>query len=433
MKNNIIYQLALRSFTPEGTLSAAAKLLGHVAALGADIVYVCPFFKEDDDSEMSAWSERQLASHTDNPKNPYKIADYFAVDNEFGTEADLLEFTKTAHKNGLKVMFDLVYLHCGRNAVFIKDNPEFVVRNSDGSVTVADRWPFARLNFESRGLREYLIKNMETLMCDYGADCFRCDVGDSVPLDFWGEAFGRLKKINHELITLNEGIKSEYIKDVFDMCYDFDWNTLLVGIFSEREPAEKIRSLYEKEKEIYGAGTGKLIRTIETHDTASDCGLKRNEIIMTPRGVEAALVVTNTFEGVPFLWNGYEFCDNAENNMFSNRFHGRRSVINWSRAFTADGKRRLEFIKNIHHLRHESAALCEGDTQWIENSEPQKLISYSRNTEGERIIIIVNTRNEAVEASIGAELADLQILMESGVKIGDRISAEPYGYVIAKL
>ena len=40
----IIYQMALRSFTPEGTLSAAKNLLPHVASLGVDVVYLCPVF-----------------------------------------------------------------------------------------------------------------------------------------------------------------------------------------------------------------------------------------------------------------------------------------------------------------------------------------------------------------------------------------------------
>ena len=53
--NFIIYQLALRSFTPEGTLNAAKLLLPHVASLGVDIVYICPFCVADDDDEIATW------------------------------------------------------------------------------------------------------------------------------------------------------------------------------------------------------------------------------------------------------------------------------------------------------------------------------------------------------------------------------------------
>ena len=64
--NKIIYQIALRSFTPEGTFGAATKLLEYVSSLGVDVVYVCPFFKEDTSPENQ--SRRQLESKTDNPK-----------------------------------------------------------------------------------------------------------------------------------------------------------------------------------------------------------------------------------------------------------------------------------------------------------------------------------------------------------------------------
>ena len=152
--NFIIYQLALRSFTPEGTLNAAKLLLPHVASLGVDIVYICPFCVADDDDEIATWSIRQIESKTGNPKNPYKIADYFNVDTEYGTNEDLKAFVKEAHNCGLKVLFDLVYLHCGKRAVFINEHPDFVVRNEDGTILLPDRWPFARLNFKCKELRE---------------------------------------------------------------------------------------------------------------------------------------------------------------------------------------------------------------------------------------------------------------------------------------
>ena len=430
-RNLIIYQLALRSFTPEGTLNAAKLLLPHISSLGVDVVYICPFCVAENDSDVSTWSVRQIGSQTNNPKNPYKIADYFNVDEEYGTNEDLKEFVAEAHKCGLMVLFDLVYLHCGKGAVFINEHPDFVVRNEDGTVRVPDRWPFARLNFENKELREYLYTNMETFLKEYGVDGFRCDVGDDVPLEFWKDSFSRLKKDFPELITLNEGIKPEYIESVFDMGYDFDWNTLMVNIFAKDESASKLREKYYEEYEKYGENISKLIRTIDTHDTASDCGLDRNEIIMTSRGVEAALVITNTFDGVPFLWNGYEVCDNAENNMFSNRFYGRRNCINWSRAFTQDGIRRMEFIKNIYSLCHDNDALINGKIEWLDNDASDQVITYIKKSDKQKLFIAVNTKNESV--NINQKIDIKNILMKSGIVIDNGFNFEPYGYIVAEI
>ena len=431
--SKIVYQLALRTFTPEGTLQAATKLLPHVASLGVDILYVCPFYVQENDPNTAYWSVRQIASNTGNPKNPYKISDYFHVDEEYGTEQDLKDFAAEAHRLGLLVFYDLVYLHCGRQAVFIEAHPDFVERNEDGSVRVPDRWPFARLNFADRELREYLMQNMELLVSEYGADGFRCDVGDSVPLDFWQEAFSRVKRLNPALLTLNEGVDPRYIDGTFDMGYSFAFQKRMRQIFAMGADAVGLREMYENERKRYGKNQKKLLRALDNHDTASDVGKERNEILMTSRGVDAALVVATTDLGVPFLWNGYELCDDAENCMFSNREHGKRSAMDWSKGFTAQGKRRLSHVKRLHGLYHTSVALSEGELAFVENSQPSAVISYVRSCAQERILVVVNSKNHPVTADIAEELQGTPLLRYGARQMGNRVRLLPYGYLVLKL
>ncbi|HJA93590.1 MAG TPA: hypothetical protein H9717_10845 [Candidatus Eisenbergiella merdipullorum] len=431
-KKRIIYQIALRSFTPEGTLKAAEKLLAHVASLHVDIVYLCPVFKEDDEEDRMTWSQRQIGSNTNNPKNPYKIADYFNVDEEYGSNEDLKDFVIEAHKNGLKVLFDLVYLHCGRDAVFIKENPGFVVRNEDGTIAIGEEWPFARLNFKNAGLRKYLFENMKTFITEYDVDGFRCDVGDQVPLDFWQESFQALREIKDDLITLNEGVNPEYMNETFEMEYAFGWREKLVDVFENNLSATAFKKYCIEEKEKYGDNTVKLIRAIDTHDSASDAGLNRYEVTMTTKGVEAALVITSTYEGVPFIWNGYEICDNAENCMFSNRDFGRRSAINWSKGFTADGNRRMEFVKKIHSILHNDDVVSSGILEWIDNDAPDEVISYIKTQKNTKVLVAVNSKNRKVNVNLRMNFR--KIYMKSGVTISDaEARMEAYGYIIAEI
>lgn len=429
--NKILYQMALRTFTPEGTLRAATARLAHVASLGVDIVYLCPFYVQDDDEDPDYWSRRQIASHTNNPKNPYKINDYFHVDAEYGTEEDLKAFVNEAHRLGLLVLFDLVYLHCGRRAIFIETHPDFVERDEKGNVKVPDRWPFARLNFSSRALREYLMQNMMFLVTEYGVDGFRCDVGDSVPLDFWQEAFAYVKKQKPDLITLNEGIEPAYIDGTFDMGYSFDFQKRARQIFARGESASALRVMFENERERYGKNTKKLMRALDNHDTASDVGTERNERLMTARGVDAALVLATTYEGVPLLWNGVELCDAAENCMFSNRDYGRRSAMDWSGAFTADGVRRLKLVKTLHALRHRYAALAEGEQIFLENNLPDAVISYLRVLGDARIAVLINTTAAPVTVSLSGSVAGKRALLRYGARReGEKFRLSPYGYLV---
>ena len=156
---SVIYQLFLRAFTPEGTLNAASELLPHLAELGIDIVYLCPICAHDPDENPDFWSDRQKASGCNNPKNPYRISDYYHVEPEYGTDDDLKRFIRRAHGLGMKVMLDLVYFHCGPTAALIDEHPDFVMRNEDGSI-INGQWHFPKLNFDNPALREYLFDNM---------------------------------------------------------------------------------------------------------------------------------------------------------------------------------------------------------------------------------------------------------------------------------
>lgn len=439
MKNNsIIYQLALRSFTPEGTLKATQKRISYLASLGVDIIYIGPFFVQDEDADVSTWSERQRLSGTYNPKNPYKIADYFNVDPEFGTSDDVKSLVDEIHKYGMKVIFDLVYMHCGRNAVFAKEHPDFFMRNADGSFKIPAGYPFPRLNFNNSELRNYLLSNMEYLVSELDVDGFRCDMGDYVPLDFWEESFQHIKKKKPDLITINEGVEPECINGVFDWCYGWpgqderSFRKTVVDMLTANKTAEDLKTFYDDNYKDYGENHKKLMLFMDNHDTANDSHMERLERKLGSQAVEAILVLSNTYPGISFLWNGNEFCDDAENCMFSNRYHGRRSAINWSKAFTKEGIERLAFVKKIYALRHNSDGIENGNFEWIENSMPEKIISYARVSAKQKLIVAVNIANGTVDTVLEAD-GKINVLMSRGAQINDGNTVfEPYGYIIAE-
>lgn len=67
--------------------------LQRVKALGADCIWLCPFFE-------SPWVD-----------GGYDVADYLTVDSRFGTLEDFKEFVRRAHELGLGVLLDLVLNH----------------------------------------------------------------------------------------------------------------------------------------------------------------------------------------------------------------------------------------------------------------------------------------------------------------------------------
>ena len=93
-----IYQIYPRSFCDSngdgiGDLAGITQRLDHVARLGADAVWIGPFYP----SPMADFG--------------YDVADYCGVDPIFGTLADFDALVERAHGLGLKVIIDQVFAH----------------------------------------------------------------------------------------------------------------------------------------------------------------------------------------------------------------------------------------------------------------------------------------------------------------------------------
>jgi alpha-glucosidase len=94
----VFYQIYPRSFQDTnhdgiGDLPGITQRIAYVARLGVDAIWVSPFFK----SPMRDFG--------------YDVEDYRQVDPLFGTLADFDELVQAAHRQGLKVLVDMVLSH----------------------------------------------------------------------------------------------------------------------------------------------------------------------------------------------------------------------------------------------------------------------------------------------------------------------------------
>ncbi|MGB4647393.1 MAG: alpha-amylase family glycosyl hydrolase [Arcanobacterium sp.] len=96
-QNAVIYQIYPRSFATTkggiGNLAGITERLDHIAKLGADAVWLSPFY---------------LSPQKD---AGYDVADYRQVDPLFGTNEEAFALFDRAHELGLKVIVDLVPNH----------------------------------------------------------------------------------------------------------------------------------------------------------------------------------------------------------------------------------------------------------------------------------------------------------------------------------
>ena len=79
-RNAAIYEVNVRQYTPEGTLAAFQRHLPRLQALGVDILWLMPVHPIGQKNRKGSLG------------SPYSVRDYYGVNPELGTKADLKAF-----------------------------------------------------------------------------------------------------------------------------------------------------------------------------------------------------------------------------------------------------------------------------------------------------------------------------------------------------
>ncbi len=424
-----IYQLEPRMFTPEGTLRRAAELLPHIASLGVEFVYLTPIVESDGDTRREFWSRRQKRSGANNPRNPYRLRDYFKIDPEYGTEADLRNFVTEAHRLGLRVLLDLVYFHCGPTSVTISMAPEFVLRDENGDV-MPGSWNFPINNFKSPGLREYLFSNMEYFIREFDVDGYRCDVSGMVPVDFWNEGRRRIEAIKPDVYMLaeSEDTARQELESAFECAYGFRFLHKLGDVLLGNAPVAELVEIIDDQHRRFGLGT--LLRGFHNHDIDTDNQPIRE---LPDEAEDAGIALCCFMDGIPFLYNGQEVCDHNKHNMFYSA--GLGYGIDWSRALTESGIKRKNLIRAMTDLRRTHPEL---------QASSFRFLNAKTNPEDAKVLLF--TRNECIFAAISLDSRPVLIDFSNGegnpapgktlsarnaVRNGSsRLDLAPYGWIL---
>ncbi|MDX6258697.1 MAG: maltooligosyltrehalose trehalohydrolase, partial [Kribbellaceae bacterium] len=102
VRGAVFYELHLGTFTPEGTLEAAAGHLDYLVALGVEIVSLMP-----------------VAAFPGKHGWGYDGVDLYAVHEPYGGPEELQRFVDRCHAVGLAVCLDVVYNHLGPSGNYL--------------------------------------------------------------------------------------------------------------------------------------------------------------------------------------------------------------------------------------------------------------------------------------------------------------------------
>jgi len=154
LREAVIYELHVGTFTPAGTYAAAEARLAYLAKLGVTHVELMP-----------------IATFPGRHGWGYDGVYLYAPFPSYGTPGELAHFVNACHEHGLGVLLDVVYNHLGPDGNYLGGyGPYFTDR-------VKTVWGEA-INYDgahSDEVRRFIIDNALMWLRDYGFDGLRLD------------------------------------------------------------------------------------------------------------------------------------------------------------------------------------------------------------------------------------------------------------------
>lgn len=445
-----------------GDLQGIANHLTYISDLGATAIWLNPT-QENDMKEGSY--------------HGYAITDYYQIDRRFGTNQEFKELVKQAHSQGLKVVMDMIFNHCGNENYLFADKPSKewfnfssnYVQTSFKTANVmdihasnyerriaTDGW-FASVmpdfNQRNRHVARYLIQNSIWWIEYAGINGIRQDTHPYADFDFMSQW---CKEVNEEYpyfnivgeTWLNSNVqiaywqkdskiaapKNSYLPTVMD----FPLQGLMNQAFDEEtgEWGGGLYRLYDylSQDLVYANPMG-LLTFLDNHDTsrfASDED-KANNLTR----YKQALAFMLTTRGIPQIYYGTEILmsgnkgngDGALRRDFPGGWKG--DEIN---AFSEKGRTALQneafnYTRKLLQWRKGNLAVTKGNMKHF--SIRQGVYVYQREYNGQSVVVFMNGTNSSQELELTPYREVLpsdsstDLLSEKTIKLTDKLSLNP--------
>ena len=188
-----------------GNFNGIREKLDYLAELGVGIIYLSPIFK--------AYSNHR-----------YDTGDYLKVDELLGTEDDFKRLLDAAHEKGMKIILDGVFNHSGADSLYFN---KFGTYDSLGAYQSKSS-PYYDWYYFKKFPDEYAcwwgcdnVPDLNKSNKDYralvfgkngvvekwqklGADGWRLDVVDELPIDFVNLLIKKIKSVNKDALVIGE-------------------------------------------------------------------------------------------------------------------------------------------------------------------------------------------------------------------------------------
>lgn len=409
-----------------GNFNGIREKLDYLEELGVGIIYLSPIFK--------AYSNHR-----------YDTGDYLKVDELLGTEDDFKRLLDAAHEKGMKVILDGVFNHSGADSLYFN---KFGTYDSLGAYQSKSS-PYYDWYYFKKFPDEYAcwwgcdnVPDLNKSNKDYralvfgkngvvekwqklGADGWRLDVVDELPIDFVNLLIKKIKSVNKDALVIGEvwedaSTKVSYgelrpylLGDQLDGTMNYPFMNAIIAYVRDgdekffKDTIQSILENYPKET-VYC-----LMNSLGTHDTVriinalSDVRahgwskthklgykLPDSEYEKAKKKLYLASVLQFTLPGIPSIFYG----DEAGLQGFDDPIN--RRPYPWG----SEDKEILMHYKKLGRIRRENRAVFSGG---FNMRDENGLVAYERAGGDDEILIAVNAGADDKTLIINKEYTSL--------------------------
>jgi glycosidase len=441
-----------------GDLRGVRNHLGYLKDLGVTTVWLTPIVKNG----------------TAQSYHGYGAVDLYSVDPHLGTMQDYQELVQAAHKQHMKVFFDVVPNHVGPLHPWVSDPPtpdwfhgtlkehlssfspisgifygahdkkepptdpleslEDPHAPSEFQKNLTEGWFWGALpdmNTENPLVVQYLLQNSIWWAESSGLDGYRVDTVPYVPRKFWSEWHQGLRRIYPHLSTIGEvfhrdpAVTSFFaggrlgldgIDPQLTTVFDFPMCFTLRDILLHGAPAGRIANVLRQDS-LY-PHPEYLLPFFANHDLTRLAG----ESGVTPAKLRLAFGLTLTLRGIPEIYYGDEIGMAGGGDPDNRRDFPGGWIGDAQNAFLHEGRTREQdelwrYVQSLLRVRREHASLRAGKL-WHLASDDSSYV-FLRETEEDKIVVAFHNGSASRELRIPLQDTPAQGVSDVSLLLGD--------------
>ncbi len=288
---------------PQPRLRKLRPWIEHIRSLGCTALYIGPLFES--------------VGHG------YETTDYRRLDARLGTNEELRDFVRLCHEAGLRVVFDAVFNHTGRDFFAFRDLRErreqspyrdwycgvsFGGNNSFNDGFSYENWGgydlLAKLNLRNPAVREYLLDTVRFWVSEFDVDGLRLDAADVLDFDFMRALRRTTDALKPDFWLMGEVIHGDYARwanaETLHSVTNYHLHKALYSAHNEHNYFE-IAHTVQRQEELRERGI-RLYSFADNHDVERIWSRLRNKAHYLPLHV-----LLYTLPGIPSIYYGSEF------------------------------------------------------------------------------------------------------------------------------